>query len=94
MCEWKEFIIHGGNNIKTETAKAVLIKVPGSKFHFWHPRKLVREFGRGGYHTSISYTDDFKFNLFRNGEGKYNKFEKIEEKTLTASEMEALMNEG
>jgi hypothetical protein len=82
---WKNLEFNS-NNVQTETAKSVLIKVPGSKLKFWHPSKLVRYKGKGGYLVSIGFTDDFTFNLFRNGEGKYNSREKIEEVELTANE--------
>ena len=82
---WKN-IEFNSNNVQAETAKSVLIKVPGSKLKFWHPAKLVRYRGKGGYLISIGFTDEFTFRLFRNGEGRYNKNDKIEEIELTASE--------
>ena len=74
------------NNVQAETAKSVLIKVPGSKLKFWHPAKLVRYKGKNGYLVSIGFTNEFTFKLFRNGEGQYNQNEKIEEIELTANE--------
>lgn len=86
---WKNIYI-SKNNIETETARAVLIKMPNksdyASYIFWHPAKLVRE-SRGGK-VSIGYTDDFKFKIFKNGNGKYNRFDKIDEKEISAEEIE------
>lgn len=85
---WKK-VIANSNLIQAETPKAVLIKLPKSEFLFWHPAKCVRTDGKGGYRLSISYTDDFKFKIFRNGKGRYNSHEKIEEREITSKEFEA-----
>ncbi len=74
------------NLVKVDTGKATLIKIPKTKYLFWHPSKLVRTFGKGGYMISIGYTEDFTFKVFRNGEGKHNFMEKIEEYELEATE--------
>ena len=76
------------NLIQRRTERAVLIKLPKSEFRFWHPGKLVRQTGKNGYYMTISYTDDFEFNIFRTGNGKYNANEKIEERRLTGAEFE------
>lgn len=89
MSEWKT-IEANSNLIQHDTGKAVLIKVPNSEFKFWHPAKCVRTSGKSGYRLSISYTDSFDFKLFRSGKGRYNKSEKIEEKTVTSSELESM----
>lgn len=69
-------------NIITETDKAVLIQMPHSSaydgFKFWHPAKLIRDVGDQGDAKAFSFTDSFKFKLFKNGQGKYNKCEIIE----------------
>lgn len=54
---------------------------------FWHPRKLVRFSGKNNYLATFGYTDEFVFKIFRNGKGRYNKFETIEEKELSAEEL-------
>lgn len=88
MTEWKK-ITANSNLIQAETAKAVLIKLPKSELKFWHPAKLVRTSGKGGYRMTISYTEDFTFKCFRNGKGRYNRSEHIEDVELSAAEMEA-----
>lgn len=87
---WKNININK-QNIKTETASAVLFKMPHNSrydgFVFWHSSKLVRE-GRHSNAVSIGYTDDFKFKLKKYGNGKYNSHEVIDEKEITAAEFE------
>lgn len=67
MAEWKNFNINK-NQVETETARGVLIKMPNSSryagFKFWHPRKCVRE-GRHSAALSVGYTDEFTFRLER-----------------------------
>lgn len=76
-------------NIETETAKAVLVKMPNNSkykgFKFWHPAKLVRS-GRHSYAVSISFTEDFTFKLFKNGNGKHNKYEVVDQNEIDAQE--------
>lgn len=87
---WKNININK-QNIKTETANAVLFKMPHKSgydgFVFWHPSKLVRE-GRHSNAVSIGYTDDFKFRLKKYGNGRFNSNEVIDEKEITAAEFE------
>lgn len=85
MTTWRN-VSANSNLIQTKTGKAVLIKLPGSSWLFWHPAKLVRTSGKNDYYMSISFTDDFVFKLFKNGKGKYNKFEKIDEWEMSADE--------
>lgn len=88
---WKQ-VIANSNLIQSNTEKAVLIKLPHSEYKFWHPSKCVRLSGKNGYRMSISYTDEFKFKCFKNGKGKYNRFDKIAEKELSAEEFEKYFN--
>lgn len=87
---WKNININS-NNIKTETFKAVLIKMPhNSKYDgyvFWHPSKLVRS-GNHSAVLSIAYTEDFIFNLKKYGKGKYNSRKVIDEKEITVEDFE------
>jgi hypothetical protein len=80
-------IAANSNLIQQDTGRAVLIKVPKTDWLFWHPSKCVRTSGKSGYRMTISFTDSFEFKLFKNGKGRYNKFEKIAERTATASEI-------
>ncbi|QJR43626.1 hypothetical protein HLA87_02405 [Mycoplasma miroungigenitalium] len=67
---------------------SIVIYLPKSSkyagYYFFHPAKLVR---RQGYAFSFGFTDDFKFNLKKNGNGRYNKFDVIKEVTLSATEL-------
>ena len=78
-------------NIKAETAKAVLINMPHKSnydgFCFWVSAKLVRDAGGKGYFKTFSFTDEFEFKLLKFGNGRYNSRDVISEKTITAAEM-------
>lgn len=84
--DWKNITINA-SQIETQAGKGTLIKVPGSDYVFWHPSKLLR---KNGKRFSFGYTDGFKFRLFKQGHGKYNKFEKIDEHEVNAAEIERL----
>ena len=87
---WKNIEINF-QNIETDAGKATLIKMPNkskyAEYKFWHPSKLIR-YGSNSYARSIGYTDEFKFKLFKNGNGKYNKFEVIDEIEIDVEEFE------
>lgn len=87
---WKNIEINK-QNIETDTGKATLIKMPNNSdyagYKFWHPSKLVR-YGSNSYARSIGYTDEFTFKLFKNGNGKYNKFDVIDEIEIGVEEFE------
>lgn len=87
---WKNIEINL-QNIETNTGNATLIKMPNNSdyagYKFWHPSKLVR-YGSNSYARSIGYTDNFTFKLFKNGKGKYNKFDVIDEIEIDAEEFE------
>ena len=87
---WKNIEINL-QNIETNTGKATLIKMPNNSdyagYKFWHPSKLVR-YGSNSYARSIGYTDNFTFKLFKNGKGKYNKFDVVDEVEIDAEEFE------
>ena len=87
---WKNIKINI-QNIETDTGKAALIKMPNKSryagYKFWHPSKLVR-YGSNRYARSIGYTDEFTFKLFKNGNGKYNKFDVIDEIEIDVEEFE------
>lgn len=86
MTNWIQ-VRANSNLIQNQTEKAVLIKLPKSELMFWHPIKCVRTAGKSNYLMTISFTDSFKFNCFRNGKGKTTSFKKIEEVEYTAQEI-------
>lgn len=87
MKKWYQIEIHG-NNIEAGTGRADLIKMKSnsnySGYKFWHPAKLVRS-KKGNY--TFSFTEDFTFKLFKNGNGKWNKYDKIDEVEIGFEEM-------
>ena len=87
---WKNIEINI-QNIENDTGKAALIKMPNKSkyagYKFWHPSKLVR-YGSNSYARSIGYTDTFTFKLKKYGNGKYNKFDVINEVEISVEEFE------
>lgn len=83
------------NNIEHETCKSMLIKMPNKSayagFKFWHPKKLVRD---KGYFCTISFTEEFVFKLFKNGQGKYNFKDIVASKEIDACEMKEAFGGG
>lgn len=73
-----------------QNGKSTLIKMPKHSdyggFKFWVSNKLVEDM-RDGRH-SLLYTDDFEFKLKKYGNGRFNKFDVVEEVTIGAEEME------
>lgn len=86
---WKNIKINT-QNIEMSTEKAVLIKMPNKSkyagYKFFHPMKLVR-YG-SNYSATISYTNEFAFKLFKNGNGKHNRLEIIDSFEINVEEME------
>lgn len=76
------------NNIEASTDKAVLIKMKHNSnydgFVFWHPKKLVR---KEGTMITFSFNDEFKFNLKKYGQGKWNSRDIVREDVLGANVM-------
>ena len=87
--EWIQVKINK-NNIKTETAKALLIKLIGSEEKFWVSKKLVRSLN--GSLISVSMKNDFEVKVFQNGNGKYNRYEVVSERTVSASSIAKIYN--
>lgn len=91
---WKNIQINI-QNIETETGKATLIKMPNNSnyagYKFWHPSKLIRS-GNNSYAKSLGYTDEFTFKLKRFGNGKWNKFDVIDEIEISVEEFEEAFN--
>lgn len=76
------------NNIEASTDKAVLIKMKRNSnydgFVFWHPKKLVRAEGKM---FTFSFNDEFKFNLKKFGQGKWNSRDVVREENIGANGM-------
>ena len=87
---WKNIQINI-QNIQTEIGTATLIKMPNnskySGYKFWHPSKLIRS-GNNSYAKSLGYTDEFTFKLKKFGNGKWNKYEVINEIEISVEEFE------
>lgn len=81
---WHKITI-SANSIEASTDKAVLIKMKHKSnydgFVFWHPKKLVREEGKA---YTFSFNDDFKFNLKKYGQGKWNNRDVVREEEIGA----------
>lgn len=78
-------------NIESETANAVLIKMPKKSKHkdfcFWVSKKLVRQ-GSHSYEISIGIKSDFSFNAKRTGKN----FKVLDERVLTANDLKEAFN--
>ena len=56
------------NSISAETVNAFLIKLPGSEFKFWHPKKFCSLKGKGNYLLEIWFGNkDWKIKAQRTG---------------------------
>ena len=88
---WKKILVNT-QNVETETGKAVLFKMRHNSdydgYKFWHPAKCVRP-GSNSSELEVSFTDNWEFKLFKNGQGKYNSREKIDEIAIDAETMES-----
>lgn len=91
---WKNIEINL-QNVESNNGKSALIKMPNKSeyagYKFWHPSKLVRS-GSNGYAVSLGYTDEFKFKLKKYGNGRYNKFDVINEIEIGVEEFEKAFN--
>ncbi len=79
--------IETNNLIQAESEKAFLLKIPKEDWLFWHPKKLIRFSGKNNYRMSFGVCNDMKFKIFKNGKGRFNKFEKISEKEINLDEL-------
>ena len=88
---WKKILVNT-QNVETETGKAVLIKMRHNSdydgYKFWHPAKCVRP-GSNSSELEVSFTDTWEFKLIKNGNGKYNSREIIDQLTIDAETMES-----
>ncbi|WP_304068608.1 hypothetical protein [Megamonas hypermegale] len=89
MSDWKKISINK-QNVRHETAKAALIAMPHKSnydgYEFWVSSKLVHP-GSHSYELYLSLKDDYTFKLRKTGKGKYNRYEVIDEQTISAEEM-------
>lgn len=84
MSNWKMIKIEE-KQIIAETEKAILFKIPKQDFLFWHSIKLVRESKNDDNFVTLSFTDEFVFNVFKNGTID-NNFEKESEQNYKAND--------
>ena len=82
---WINFYVNK-NQIQTETAKAILVKLPKTDWLVWISSKCVRS-GTHSANLRVGVCDDREYEIFRNGNGRYNKFQKIDSKTVTGTEL-------
>lgn len=84
---WKNITINH-NQIEAQVGGASIVKLPKSceygDYKFFHPTKLIRT--KGGM-LSLGITEDFEVEIFKNGKGKYNKFEKLDQVQLSGAEI-------
>ena len=85
MSEWQH-VIGNSNLIQYETGTSYLIKLPKSDYKVWISKKLVTLSGKGGYRMRIGYLPHFTFKIFKNGKGRYNSREIIDEREITAKQ--------
>ena len=92
--QWKNIQINK-QNIKGETSKSVLIKMPHNSdydgYCFWHPKKLIHE-GAHSNALSLGYTSEFEFRVIKYGNGKWNSKEIIDEYEISVEEFEEAFN--
>ena len=81
---------YSGNQIESESAKAYLVKVPGSDFKVWINKSQTRW---SGSNVRFGFNIDWSYKLFQNGKGKYNKFEKVAEKEVSGAELLQMFGE-
>ena len=76
------------NNIEASTDKAVLIKMKNNSnyngFVLWHTVKML---SKESTMFTFSFNDEFKFNLKKYGQGKWNSRDVVREDTIGANVM-------
>lgn len=77
-------IVINYNQIEWETAKAYLIKVPGTKWRFWFPKGLTSTAGK---RIRLLILSDFDFKLFKTSNSKYSRNKIIAEQRADAEEI-------
>ena len=73
-------------NIEAKAKSATLIKISNSDYKFWYPSKLIRPQGKKGIRFLLSYTNDFKFDIFKDGEKTGDHYTSKDQESLSAKE--------
>lgn len=79
-------VIANSNLIKWETEKAYLLKLPKSQYKLWISKRFARVLPNE-YQIKIRIPNNFKTKIFKNGEGRYNKYYIVSEKEIDAEEL-------
>ena len=78
-------LILNSNAIQHETDSAILIKLPKSDMKFWHPTKMCKLKGKGGYQLVVWFPhDNWEIKAKRTSDKTGNV---LEEATYSPSEM-------
>lgn len=79
------FIINK-NMIQHETTNALLAKLPQTDWKVWLSKKFLRR-GTHSANLSVSVDEEYSFEIFRSGKGKYNFTKKIDSRQITGKEL-------
>lgn len=74
------------NQIITNTATSILVKLKNSDFTVWISKKCLRK-GTHKANFQAGLIADKEYEIFKNGKGQYNKFEKIASEQITGEEL-------
>ena len=80
---------YGGNQIETETTGSFLVKIPKSDYKFWISKKQTRWTGTN---VTFGINETWTYKIFKNGKGKYNKFDIVGEREVTGLELLEMFN--
>lgn len=59
-----DFVNANSNLIRGKTEKAYLIKLPATNLFFWHPKSCSCISGKSNYLLTLSFTEDWVFEVF------------------------------
>lgn len=74
------------NQLVSETETSVLVKLKNSAFKVWISKKCLKT-GTHKANFQIGIISDKEYEIFKNGKGQYNKFEKIASEQITGEEL-------
>lgn len=90
----KAYIQH--NCVQAYSDKSVLLMIPSSYEYggmmFWFPQKLAHE--DGNKDIELVFTEDWKFRLFKKGNGKTNRNETVKEELISGDEFYGIFEEN